>query len=203
MVICLCATTAKSAPCSKHVLILDGSPHTDGPTAWLIDTASRLLEGRAEVTRLRCFDQPVQPCDDCRACYRIRGCSKRDLDDFYVWLERADAVIFACPVYNASFPAPMKAVLDRLQRYWSARFIQHVRPPIERPKKAALLTTGGSDDPWGALPLETQLRPLLTVINTRLLGAAHICATDKQWDPKPYAQRVEALVDGLLEEPES
>lgn len=199
----MCATTAKSACCSKRVLLLDGSPHTDGPTAWLTETAVGLLEGRADVWRLRCFDRMPLPCDDCRACYRIQGCSKRDLDDFYEQLERADAVLFACPVYNSSFPAPMKAALDRLQRYWSARFIQHIRPPIPRPKKAALLTTGGSDDPWAALSLETQLRPLLTVINTRLLGSVHLCSTDKRWDPEPYVLRVQVLMDALVQGEES
>lgn len=192
------ATTAKSAPSSKQVLILDGSPRGDGPTAWLIESAMGLLEGRAEVTRLRCFDRSAQPCDDCRACYEIQGCSKRDLDDFYNALEQADAVIFACPVYNASFPAPMKAVLDRLQRYWAARFIHHVRPPITKPKRAVLFTAGGSDDPEGAVSLENQLKPMLTVLNTRLVGTVHIHSTDKQWMPEPYAERVQALVDTLL-----
>lgn len=42
-------------------------------------------------------------------------------------LEDADAVIVATPVYNLSFPAPMKALFDRFQRYYEAHFRRKLR----------------------------------------------------------------------------
>lgn len=94
--------------------------------------------------RLDAFALSPLPCDDCRYCYRVDGCSKPDLKEFYTALEEADALALVTPVYNRSFPAPLKALLDRTQRYWAARFIRGIRPPITRPKQAFLLTAAGS-----------------------------------------------------------
>lgn len=104
---------------------------------------TELPKGTA-VTRISCYDRRPIPCDDCRYCYHREGCSKRDLDDFYAALEEADLVVIATPVYHLSFPAPLKALIDRLQRYWSARFILGKRPPISKGKRLVLLTASGS-----------------------------------------------------------
>lgn len=128
---------------------------------------TELPEGAA-VTRLSCYERRPVPCDDCRYCYHREGCSKRDLDDFYAALEEADLVVIATPVYHLSFPAPLKALIDRLQRYWSARFILGKRPPIAKEKRLALLTVSGSGSPEGGPLLEKQLAPPLTVIHAVL-----------------------------------
>lgn len=161
----------------KQVLILFGSPHTDGATAKLL---AACVEGlpTAQVTRFDCFALSPAPCDDCRVCRRADGCRHRDLDAFYAALEDADVLIFAAPVYNRSFPAPMKAILDRLQRYWSARFIRGVRPPIQKPKTAVLLTVGGAKRGDGAF-LEQQLAPILTILNSAPALAVHADDTDR------------------------
>ena len=51
-------------------------------------------------------------------------------------LEDADAVIVATPVYNLSFPAPMKALFDRFQRYYEAHFRRKIAQPITKHKKS-------------------------------------------------------------------
>ena len=125
-----------------------------------------------------CFETPVLPCDDCGYCRHRAGCSKRDLDGFYAELEEADRLLFATPVYHRSFPAPMKAVLDRLQRYWSARFVLGLRPPIAKPKRGILLTVSGSPSDEGGRLIEQQLAPHLTVLNTTLAGTVHYVDAD-------------------------
>ena len=119
-VICLSATTAKNAPSSaERVLAILGSPRADGLSARMLDAFLTELPKGTAVTRISCYDRRPIPCDDCRYCYHREGCSKRDLDDFYAELEEADLVVIATPVYHLSFPAPLKALIDRLQRYWS------------------------------------------------------------------------------------
>jgi len=72
----------------------------------------------------------------------------------------------------------LKAMLDRLQRYWSARFVRGVRPPIALPKKTVLLTTAGADRADGVC-LEQQLAPTLTVLNSAPAVCVHADATDR------------------------
>lgn len=157
--------------------MIDGSPHADGATARLTAAFLEALPPEIAVERFSCFARRPLACDDCRFCHRRDGCSKRDLDDFYRLLEAADLLLFASPVYNRSFPAPMKALLDRQQRYWAARFVRGVRPPIPRPKRAVLLTVSGGPQPEG-IHLEQQLRPALTVLHTTLEASVHACGTD-------------------------
>lgn len=161
----------------KQVLILFGSPHQNGATAALLNAALDGI-GDAAVTRFDAFSLNPAPCDDCRRCRVTDGCRHRDLDAFYEALEAADVLVFATPVYNRSFPAPMKAVLDRLQRYWSARFVREIRPPIAKHKTALLLTVGGADRGDGAC-LEQQLAPILTILNSAPAVAVHADDTDR------------------------
>lgn len=161
----------------KRVLVLFGSPHKQGATEALLNAALRGI-GDAAVTRFDAFALNPAPCDDCRRCRVADGCRHRDLDAFYAALEAADVLVFATPVYNRSFPAPMKAVLDRLQRYWSARFIRGIKPPIATPKTALLLTSGGADRGDGVY-LEQQLAPILTILHSSPAVAVHADDTDR------------------------
>ncbi len=160
-----------------RVLVLYGSPHKEGTTAHLLAACLDGI-GEAAVTRFDAFSLAASPCDDCGVCRETNGCHHRDLDVFYDALEAAEVLVFATPVYNRSFPAPLKAVIDRLQRYWSARFVRGVRPPITTPKKTVLLTAAGADRADG-VQVETQLAPVLTVLNSAPALAVHADATDR------------------------
>lgn len=162
----------------KRLLLLNGSPHSDGPTAALIG-ACLCGMGDVALTRFDCFETPPAPCNDCGFCRSADGCRLHDLDFFYAALEAADLLLFAAPVYNRSFPAPMKAALDRLQRYWSARFVRGIRPPIVRRKRAVLLTAGGSGRGDGE-QLAYQLAPILTILNSSPAIAVHADGTDRE-----------------------
>lgn len=176
----------------KRLLLLNGSPHRDGATAALI---AACLGGTGDValTRFDCFDAPPAPCNDCGFCRTADGCRLHDLDAFYAALEAADLLVFAAPVYNRSFPAPMKAVLDRLQRYWSARFVRGIRPPIARPKRTVLLTAGGSGRGDGE-QLAHQLAPILTILNSVPALTVHANNTDRE--PLPPAVLAAARAAG-------
>ena len=95
----------------------------------------------------------------------------------YADFEAADGIIIASPVYNMSFPAPMKAILDRMQRYYSARFFLGKRPPIAKRRPVALLLSAGSPDEDGAM-IEKQLGKIFTVTNCELLCRVTVNNTD-------------------------
>lgn len=170
-----------------RILVIFGSPHPHGPTAALRDACLSALPAKAHVDELNCCRLNPRPCVDCRACYTSERCVLPDLRDFYPMLEQADGLVLATPVYNRSFPAPMKALLDRTQPYWSAKFVRHAAYPIARPKRTLLLTACGADGPDGGY-LEGQLEPMLTVLNASLLTAVHYRGADRR-----------APMDGCLE----
>ncbi len=159
--------------------MLFGAPRTDGATGTLANLYLSTCGGH--ITMIDCFQRNVKPCDDCRGCHQTRGCCKHDMDDVYEAIERATTLVVVTPVYNRSFPAPLKAVIDRLQCYWAARFVHGIRPPIDVPKKAVLLTVCGSDRDDGEYLL-TQLAPQLTVLNVKETAALHVKNSDHEVD---------------------
>ena len=189
----MCATTATNTPCSpEKTLILYGSPHRNGVTAAVLALLEKRFDG--DVTVVESFARAVLPCDDCRGCYVHSGCVKRDMDDVYEALEQADRLVFLTPVYNRSFPAPLKAMIDRLQCYWAARFIRGVRPPIQKPKTAWLITVCGSDRDDGEA-VRYQLEPQLTVLHVTDTKVLHVQSTDTAVDLEAVAETISRILD--------
>ena len=149
------------------VLILYGSPHECGATRELLDKYLKTLED-ADVTEISAYGVNASPCVDCGACAQSGRCAFSDMDGIYEAVEQSDLLIFASPVYNLSFPSPMKAIIDRFQVYFSRRFALNLRPPIEKPRQAAVLLTYQSDKYGGASHAVTALRMLCTVLNAKI-----------------------------------
>lgn len=162
-------------------LLIFGSPHPDGKTAKMADRLMQATPVPVDWSVWRAFERPALACDDCGFCRVRNGCSKPDLTEFYERLENADLLAIATPVYNLSYTAPVKILMDRTQRYWAARFVRGERPPIARPKRAMLLTCADQDRHAGEM-VERQLRPTLTVLNAALIASIHSITSDPWTD---------------------
>lgn len=92
----------------------------------------------------------------------------------------ADLIVIASPVYLDAFPAPTKALFDRFQRFFCARFRWHIEKPIEKPKQAVMLLTAGSDGAEAQAVLEKQVRRAFSVMNTNLCATILADHTDKR-----------------------
>lgn len=107
----------------KKAVILFASPHENGATKKLLDAFLSGLEPEEwETTLFDVCKAPVKPCTACGYCQKTDGCAFHDLDDFDAALRDSDLLVIASPVYNLTFPAQLKSVLDRFQRYFEARF---------------------------------------------------------------------------------
>jgi len=115
------------------------------------------------------------------------------LEDWWAMLEPADLLVIATPVYNLSFPAPLKVLLDRTQVLWSTRFVRDVPAPLMKPKQAVLLTTAGSEGQGAGALLERQLRPILTLFPATLIGSVHAEGMDNGRPLAPWLQQAGAL----------
>ena len=103
-----------------HILIFNASPHSNGNTARLLQAFQSGLPKSAVVTQVDLYTLLPAPCVDCGLCRTENTCRFSDLEAVDMLLHRADAFVWALPVYNYSVPAPMKALLDRFQRYYEA-----------------------------------------------------------------------------------
>lgn len=159
-------------------LILFGSPKRNSHTAQLCGAFLQGLSKSFEVEIIRLFELMPKPCNDCGYCKASEGCSKKDLDSFMQKYADADLIVVASPVYLCSFPAPMKALFDRFQRFYCARFRRGIATPIEKPKKAVLLLSAGSDGSEAQSMIETQVKRAFSVMNTTIAGTVLAENTD-------------------------
>jgi multimeric flavodoxin WrbA len=104
-----------------NTVVLFGSPRLNGTTSKLLDAYVNAIpaEHRSNVKVFCAYKLNVGPCTGCKGCRESGRCVlKDDMTEIYSSIEKADVLIIATPVYNLSFPAPLKAVIDRLQPYW-------------------------------------------------------------------------------------
>lgn len=151
------------------MLVLFGSPRPHGATAKLLEAFLQKVDTNSvRITTFDAYKGNYHPCTACGYCQTREACIFTDLDEFDRELREADYFVIAAPVYHLSFPSPCKAVMDRWQRYFEARFAMGIRPSILKPKTAAFLTAYGSKNAEGVHMMARQLELAFTVMNTKL-----------------------------------
>lgn len=106
------------------MLALHGSARPRGNSWTLLDqavTASREVRPDLQVETVRAYEARVDPCIACGECEEDSvGCARKG--DGWAQVEtalrEADVFLMASPVYFMGLPAPVKAIIDRLQAMW-------------------------------------------------------------------------------------
>ncbi len=160
------------------ILVVNSSPKKDGYTQKLLDAFLEECPKTAQIKYVSAFELNAKPCNDCGYCHNNNSCKFRDLDEFYKDFEVADLIVFATPIYNFSFPAPLKSIFDRFQRYYNARFTRNEKPPISKKRNAIILSTCGSGDEYGFEVIKHQAKSAFTVLNVELCGFVGAKNTD-------------------------
>lgn len=101
----------------KKIIVLTGSPRKNGNSNSMAQSLIYVAEKKGyEVT---CFDATkmnVEGCQACGQCYKKNGQACVYNDDFNkiapVLLD-ADAIVIVTPLYWLSFPAKLKAIIDK------------------------------------------------------------------------------------------
>lgn len=170
---------AHPAMTAPVITVLFGAPRWDGETGRLTRAFLSAAPDNAELIVIDAFARMAAPCNGCGACAKIGRCRMDDLQDVYESIERADVLIFASPVYYLSMPAPLKAIFDRMQPYWSARFCLGRRASsLYRPKRGALLTVSGSNREDGGIVIEKQTKMLMSILNCTMETQLHVTGSD-------------------------
>ncbi|MCD6326452.1 flavodoxin family protein [bacterium] len=133
-----------------RVIAICGSPRKDGNSTIL---AQEVLKGAAEAGATTDIflanDLKMRGCQGCEACNENGHCiQKDDMTALYGEIEKADAVVFASPVYMFGMTGQLKLVLDRLYAYLGADF----KSSLPKGKKVGLVFTQGMPDVKGFAP---------------------------------------------------
>lgn len=189
----------------KIIMTIGGSPRKDGYSAKMLKCFTESLhelsvEHLVEIRHYDTFKCAFAPCTDCRACCKFEGCVNHDMDGFFRDFETADGIVIATPIYNMSFPAPLKAVIDRMQRYYNARFSLGKRPPIAKHRPVILLALAGDPNENGEI-MKKQLERVFTVTNCALISSDVCNGTDtSSLDdfPEPFTKAILGTSAGML-----
>lgn len=105
---------------SKKIVVITGSPRKNGNSFAMTEAFIRAAEAKGHsVTR---FDAALKKVGGCRACETCfsqgRACTfDDDFNAVAPAILEADALVFTTPVYWYSFPAQIKAVIDRVYSF--------------------------------------------------------------------------------------
>ena len=127
---------------------INGSPRRGGNSEILLDNA---LEGAssvgATVEKIFLNEMDFRPCQACGGCDESGICMlPDDMRRIYKNIERADAIVVASPIYFGSVTAQLKAMIDRFQGAWVAKYVLKKRPFGKKCREGYFFCVSGSAD---------------------------------------------------------
>ena len=104
------------------VLLINGSPKTNGNTAFALEQMAEVFAAEGiETEIIQVGSKDIRGCIACGACYRTGKCAFDDcVNELAPKFEEADGLVIASPVYYSSANATLIALLDRL--FYSTHF---------------------------------------------------------------------------------
>lgn len=125
-----------------------------------------------EVKVFRTHDMDIQPCTGCGECETLGRCVIEDMfQDIFDQLIACDGVVFASPLYFMNVPARGKALIDRCQAFWAAKyrlgqdlFNGRKRPGLLVSCAGARYGPGGSDIFRGMIDTMTYVFDVLELV---------------------------------------
>lgn len=166
-------------------LIFNGSPRKNGNTSFLVNALAKKLDGDVKIVTT--YMSPIEPCKDCRYCWKKPGCSIKDgMQEIYEDIKSADNVIVASPLNFSEISGSMLNVLSRLQAFYSNKRFLGLQPAGKRKKGAAIICGGGDGGVEKAL---STAKELLRSMNAK----PDKTVLSLQTDTVPSAEDQEAL----------
>ncbi len=109
------------------VLMLNGSPHTEGATMRALEEMEKVFISKGvEVEIVTLGNKDIRGCIACASCYKTGKCAFNDVvNDISKKFEECDGLVIASPVYYASANGTLISALDRL--FYSSRFDKRMK----------------------------------------------------------------------------
>lgn len=155
------------------VTVIFGSPHKNGPTYKTLENFLQYIPKEKSISFFDAYQIGAKPCVDCKFCKKNFSCVYSDLNTLYRTVLSCELLILAFPIYNASFPSPIKCILDRMQPFYYAR-----NSRVFNPKNAVIITTQGSSSQDYETCISEQIAPNLKLLNIKNLHFLSVKNTD-------------------------
>ena len=180
----------------KNVLIIDGSGRQNGYTKKQIEYFKSICDYENVIT-FELFKEQLKFCDGCNYCEANEKCRHRDLDSFFESFEKTDLIVFASPLYNGTFSAPLKALLDRFQFYYTYFYKHNKTQKIEKKRKAILLVSSGREgEKWLSI-MEEQLKFAFSILNIEFVGSSLCNFTDTNPQIEKSENEIRKIVERI------
>ncbi|MDR1627916.1 MAG: flavodoxin family protein [Oscillospiraceae bacterium] len=159
----------------KQALALFGSPHKNGFTALVYNYFLERLT-KYDIKKINAFESNFRPCVDCKICKKSNSCAFDDMNQFDPVFRSSSLLIIASPLYNFSFPAPLKAIIDRFQRYYCEKY--YLKNELQKKTAVLILTCGReNNDKWIEI-FKNQITVFLKSIDINLAHTICLKSTD-------------------------
>jgi multimeric flavodoxin WrbA len=138
------------------ILLLNGSPNKDSKTFAL---TKQILKNTEQVVHIfNPYMMNIASCDDCKYCHYKNECIKNDdMSNIYSLLNETDTVIISSPIYFGHFSDPIMKLINRFQKYYSAKWIQkETNVPVIR-NLVIVATAGHSEKMFQGITLTSSI----------------------------------------------
>ena len=137
-----------------NILAFAASPRIGGNSETLLDEAIRgLEESGAEVRKIRTHALDFIPCISCGKCDTLGKCAIDDsFQEIFDLLVECDGMVFSSPLYFMNVPGRGKALIDRCQSFWAAKFSLNLDLFGDRKRLGLLISCAGKIFGLGKTP---------------------------------------------------
>lgn len=138
----------------KKVLIINGSPHKDGDTTYILNEIKKNING--DIEQIDAYFDNIKPCIDCRYCWKNEGCSIKDKMDI-IYNDDYDTIIIASPIYMSNVTPPLFSIITRMNMLWCNKYFLNKVHNFKKKNGILVLTGGGNGGPEGAIKMAKKM----------------------------------------------
>ncbi|UCD57192.1 MAG: flavodoxin family protein [Candidatus Hydrogenedentota bacterium] len=150
-----------------RVIAINGSPRKDGNTATILkEILDGATEKGAETRLIHLNELNMKGCQGCLACRENLGqCAYQDdFQDLLQEMRKCDAIAFGTPIYVFNVTGQYKCFLDRCYCFVGTSEEDGYRSVLPSPKKFALVTSQGNENPEVYRHVIDYLKVLLSIL---------------------------------------
>lgn len=157
----------------KNALVFFGSPNLYGSTACVLKQLINCGREYFNFNIINAYACKFMPCYGCGYCRAHLNCKFNDFAQVNLLIEMSSVIIVATPIYNCSFPAPLKLIFDRFQPHFYAK-----KDKSNAKKALLVLTSGKSKEKSGIGLIYLQAKYVLKSINAEIFKTISLSNTD-------------------------
>lgn len=160
------------------IIVLDGSPHTDGKTKKIVNDV--LKDVNADIHFYSAYKNDISACMDCGYCFKHENecIIKDDLQIMVEDLIDADVVILSSPLHFSTYSGKFLSMISRFQYLFALKYHFKKTLPFKE-KKGIVICSAGNNYPKMFDALEISDRIIFDHLNVKETKRLYVNKSDK------------------------